>query len=309
MITILAGGTGSVKLVRGLYNVFKDIGIISNVADNFWHHGLYICPDIDTIMYGLSNKLDKDRGWGIKSETFNFLNYMKLLGFDTWFNLGDKDLTTHIIRTRLLKEGKTLSEITKRLSKKYGLHIPILPVSDNHYETNMVTSDENVVHLQEYWIKYKGRLPLKDIVYKNIKQAKISLDCRRVLEKSRLIVIAPGNPISSIGPIVAIPGMKNILHKYRNKIVMVSPIISNRAISGPSEIYMRTKNIPPTIQGLVNFYSKISSNMIFDKVDKVEVEEKIKSAYPQVNFSFANILMNDYRRESSLARHIISKFY
>ena len=309
MITILAGGTGSVKLVRGLYNVFKDIGIISNVADNFWHHGLYICPDIDTIMYGLSNKLDKDRGWGIKSETFNFLNYMKLLGFDTWFNLGDKDLTTHIIRTRLLKEGKTLSEITKRLSKKYGLHIPILPVSDNHYETNMVTSDKNVVHLQEYWIKYKGSLPLKDIVYKNIKQAKIGLECRRVLEKSRLIVIAPGNPISSIGPIVAIPRMKNILHKYRNKIVMVSPIISNRAISGPSEIYMRAKNIPPTIQGLVNFYSKISSNMIFDKVDKVEVEEKIKSAYPQVNFSFANILMNDYRRESSLARHIVSKFY
>lgn len=309
MITILAGGTGSVKLVRGLYHVFKDIGVISNVADNFWHHGLYICPDIDTIMYGLSNKLDKDRGWGIKSDTFNFLNYMKLLGVDTWFNLGDRDLTTHIIRTRLLKEGKTLSEITNVLSKKYDLHIPILPISDNHYETNMVTNDNNVVHLQEYWIKYKGGLSLKDIVYKNIKQARISLDCRTMLEKSKLIVIAPGNPVSSIGPIIAVPGMKNILHKYRNKIVMVSPIISNRAISGPSEIYMRATKIPPTIQGLVNFYSKIASNMIFDMVDKTEVEEKIKSAYPQVNFSFANILMNDSRRESFLARHIVSKFY
>ena len=311
MITILAGGTGSVKLVRGLYNVFKDIGVISNVADNFWHHGLYICPDIDTIMYGLSNKLDKDRGWGIKGETFNFLNYMKLLGYDTWFNLGDKDLTTHIVRTRLLKEGKRLSEITAILSKKYGVHIPILPVSDNHYETNMVTNedDSKLVHLQEYWIKYKGGLSLKDIVYKNIKQAKISWDCRRVLEKSKLIVIAPGNPISSIGPIIAVPGMKNLLHKYRNKIVMVSPIVSNRAVSGPSEIYMRAKNIPPTIEGLVSFYSKFANNMIFDKVDKVEVEDKIKSAYPQVDFSFVNIMMNDSRKESALARHIVSNFY
>lgn len=308
MITILAGGTGSVKLVRGLYDVFKDIGVISNVADNFWHYGLYICPDIDTIMYGLSNSLDRVRGWGIKNETFNFLNYMKLLDVETWFNLGDKDLTTHIIRTSLLKEGKSISEITNTLSKKYGLRIPIIPVSDNHYETNMVTSDDNVVHLQEYWIKYKGVLSLKDIVYKNIKRAKISSGSRRLLEKSKLIVIAPGNPISSIGPIVAVPGMKNILRKYRNKIVMVSPIISNKAISGPSEIYMRAKNIQPTLQGLVNFYSKIATNMIFDKVDKVEVEEKIRNAYPKVNFSYANIVMNNSRRESALARHIVSEF-
>lgn len=308
MITILAGGTGSVKLVRGLYHVFKDIGVISNVADNFWHYGLYICPDIDTIMYGLSNNLDIDRGWGIRSETFNFLNQMKLLDIETWFNLGDKDLTTHIIRTRLLKEGKSISEITNTLSKKYGLQIPIIPVSDNHYETNMVTIDDRVIHLQEYWIKYKGALSLKDIVYKDIKRAKISSDCRRLLEKSQLIVIAPGNPISSIGPIITVPGMNNILRKYRSKIVMVSPIISNKAISGPSEIYMRAKNIQPTIQGLVNFYSKIAANMIFDKVDKAEVEEKIRNAYPNVNFSYANIIMNNSSKESTLARHIVSKF-
>ncbi len=308
MITILAGGTGSVKLVRGLHNVFKDIGVISNVADNFWHYGLYICPDIDTIMYGLSNNLDRDRGWGIKNETFNFLSYMKLLDIETWFNLGDKDLSTHIIRTLLLKEGKSISEITNTLSKKYGIRIPIIPVSDNHFETNMVTIDDKIVHLQEYWIKYNGALSLKDIVYKNIQQAKINSGCRRLLEKSKLIVIAPGNPISSIGPIIAVPGMKNILRKHRNKIVMVSPIISNKAISGPSETYMRAKNIQPTIQGLVNFYSEIADKMIFDKVDKVEVEEKIRNAYPQINFSYANIIMNNSKKESALARHIVSEF-
>jgi LPPG:FO 2-phospho-L-lactate transferase len=309
LITILAGGTGSVKLVRGLYNEFKDIGVISNVADNFWHYGLYICPDVDTIIYGLSNHLDKERGWGIKNDTFNFLNYMKLLGEETWFNIGDKDLATHVLRTLLLKEGKGLSEITRILSNKYGLHIPIIPASDVHYETNMVTNDGHVFHLQEYWIKHKGALSLKDIVYKNVKRAKISLDCHRMLDNSKLIVLAPGNPISSIGPIIAVPGMKNILYKHRNKVVMVSPIVSNKALSGPSEIYMSAKNIRPDIRGLVDFYSKISTNMIFDQVDKVEVEEKIRIAYPQTNFSYTDILMDNSRKELALARYIVSEFY
>ncbi|MDQ2684533.1 MAG: 2-phospho-L-lactate transferase [Thermoproteota archaeon] len=310
MITILAGGTGSVKLVRGLYNQFKDIGVISNVADNFWHYGLYICPDIDTIIYGLSNNLDKNKGWGIKKDTFNFLNHMKSLSsMDTWFNLGDKDLTTHIIRTSLLKNGKSLSEITRILSKQYGLSIPILPASDDHYETNMLTNDNRTMHLQEYWIKYRGLLDLKDIFYKNIKKAKPSLKCIHLLEQSKLIVIAPGNPISSIGPIIGIPGMKNIMHKFRDKIVMVSPLVSNKAISGPSENYLKAKNIQPDLKGVINFYSKIATNMIFDKVDRIEIEEKIKSVFPQINFYFGDILMKNSTKELSLARYIISKFY
>ncbi|HSA74725.1 MAG TPA: 2-phospho-L-lactate transferase, partial [Candidatus Nitrosocosmicus sp.] len=304
-----AGGTGSVKLVRGLYNEFKDIGVISNVADNFWHYGLYICPDVDTIIYGLSNHLDRERGWGIKNDTFNFLKRMKLLGEETWFNLGDKDLATHVLRTLLLKEGKSLSEITRILSKKYDLHIPILPASDIHYETNMVTNDGHVFHLQDYWIKHKGSLSLKDIVYKNIKRAKISLDCQGMLENSKLIVFAPGNPISSIGPIIAVPTMKDILHKHRNKVVMVSPIISNKALSGPSEIYMRAKNIQPNIKGLVDFYSKISTNMVFDKLDKVQIEERIRHVHRQTNFYYTDINMNNSRKEIALARYIISEFY
>ena len=310
MITILAGGTGSVKLVRGLYNEFKDIGVISNVADNFWHYGLYVCPDVDTIIYGLSSQLDRERGWGIKNDTFNFLKYMKLLGEETWFNLGDKDLATHVLRTLLLKEGKSLSEITQILSKRYGLHIPIIPASDIHYETNMVTNDGHVFHLQEYWIKHKGAPSLKDIVYKNVKRAKISLDCRGMLENSKLIVFAPGNPISSIGPIIAVPGMKDILHNNRNKVVMVSPIVSNKALSGPSEIYMRAKNIQPNIKGLVDFYSKISTKMVFDKVDKAHVEEKIRNTYPQTNFFYTDINMNkSSKKELALARYIVSEFY
>ena len=140
MITILAGGTGSVKLVRGLYNEFNEnITVISNVADNFWFHGLYVCPDIDTIIYGLSNYLDKKKGWGIKGDSFNFLNHMRDKGEEAWFGLGDRDLTTHVIRTKLLKEGKNLSEITDFFAKKYNIPIMVIPASNDHYDTRNIT--------------------------------------------------------------------------------------------------------------------------------------------------------------------------
>ena len=171
MITILAGGTGSVKLVRGMYKESENITIISNVADNFWHYGLYVCPDIDTIIYGLSNNLDKKKGWGVKGDSFNFLKYMTTLGTETWFNLGDKDLTTHVLRTQLLKEGRSLTEITKFFTDKYGLSLLVAPASDTHYESNIVTEGNKRIHLQEYWIKYKGSVPVYDIIYNNIEKA------------------------------------------------------------------------------------------------------------------------------------------
>jgi LPPG:FO 2-phospho-L-lactate transferase len=308
LITILAGGTGSVKLVRGMYEESENIAIISNVADNFWHYGLYVCPDIDTIIYGLSNNLDQKKGWGVKRDSFNFLKYMSNLGTETWFNLGDKDLTTHVLRTQLLKEGRSLTEITKFFTDKYGLSLLVAPASDTHYESNIVTDGNKQIHLQEYWIKYKGSVPVYDIIYKNIEKARVTLQAQKMLEESRLILLAPGNPITSIGPIISIPGMKSLLKMLKNKIVMISPLISNKAVSGPSEIYMKAKNITPDLGGLIDFYSEIANTMIFDKLDESEIERKIKNDYPETNFCYSDILMTNLRKETSLARYIISNF-
>jgi LPPG:FO 2-phospho-L-lactate transferase len=308
LITILSGGTGSVKLVRGMYGESENITIVANVADNFWHYGLYICPDIDTIIYGLSNNLDKKKGWGVKGDSFNFLKYMTTLGTETWFNLGDKDLTTHILRTQLLKEGRSLTEITRYFTEKYNLSLLVAPASDTHYESNIVTEGNKRIHLQEYWIKYKGSVPVYDIIYNNIKKARVTSQARERLEKSQLILFAPGNPITSIGPIINIPGMKNLLKKLKNKIVMISPLISNKAVSGPCENYMKAKNIPPNLSGLVDFYSDIASTMIFDNLDKSEIERKITNDYPDINFCYTDILMTNLRKEISLARYIISNF-
>ncbi len=309
MITILAGGTGSVKLVRGIYKEFKDITVIANVADNFWFYGLYICPDIDTIIYGLCNRLDKKKGWGLEGDTFNFLRYLKEIGEESWFGLGDKDLTTHILRTKMLKEGRKLSEITNFFVKKYDIPIRIIPASDDHYETRITTKDNKEIHLQEFWIKYKGSIPVLDVTYKNIEKAQTTESIKKILENSKLIVFAPGNPITSIGSIIKIKSFDKIIRALKKKVVIISPFVSNKAISGPSEIYMKAKNIEPTTHGLVDFYSEFTNDMVFSKKDKKVIKEKIERKYPDINFHFTDILMDTPLREENFAKYIITKFH
>ena len=153
---------------------------------------MYICPDIDTIIYGLCNKLDKKKGWGLEGDTFNFLKHLKEMDEESWFGLGDKDLTTHILRTKMLKDGKKLSEITDFFVKKYNIPIRIIPASDDHYETRIITKDNKEIHLQEFWIKYKGSIPILDVIYqkhrkssnnrihqKNIRKFKTDSFCTR----------------------------------------------------------------------------------------------------------------------------------
>jgi LPPG:FO 2-phospho-L-lactate transferase len=308
MITVLAGGTGSIKLVRGLYSQYKDMVVVSNVADNFWFYGLYICPDIDTIIYGLSNKLDKKKGWGIEKDTFNFLNYMKSLSEESWFGLGDKDLTMHVLRTKMLKEGKKISEITAYFAKKYNIPIRIIPASDDHYETRIVTEDKKEMHLQEYWIKHKASVPISDIFYHGIEKAQLTESIIEVLDNSKAIIFAPGNPITSIGSIINIPTLSKTLKSLREKVIMISPFVSNKFISGPSEIYMLAKNLSPSIKGLIDFYSEFTTRMIFSNDDKREIEREIANKYTHINFYFTDIIMNNAMREKSFAKYLISNF-
>ena len=154
MITILAGGTGSVKLVRGITSHESDVNVISNVGDNYWLYGLYICPDIDTIIYGLSDLLDYEKGWGIKKDTFGFLRQMEILGEENWFRIGDRDAATHLIRTNMLKNGKNLSDITQWMCEKFAIETKVFPITDNILETRIVSNGEDL-HLQEFWVKHR----------------------------------------------------------------------------------------------------------------------------------------------------------
>ena len=214
MITVIAGGTGSAKIVRAIAKKVHDIHIISNVADNIWLMGLYVCPDIDTIVYALSGCLDIERGWGIAQDSFNFLKQLDALGYEAWFKIGDKDLVTHVIRTKMMREGHPLSSVTRWMSMRYNIEAKIIPFTDDHVETRIIT-EKGEMHLQEFWVKNLGKLGVKGIRYHGLETSAVNKEAVRAINDSETIVIAPGNPISSIGPIVTHTSIRDGLIQNR----------------------------------------------------------------------------------------------
>lgn len=304
MITLLAGGTGSVKLARGLSKTTDELTVVSNIADNIWIHGLYICPDIDTIMYGLAGLLDKCRGWGVVDDSFVFMEQMKRLEQDYWFKIGDKDLALHIVRTNFLKEGKSLSWITEWIRKKLSVSPVIIPASDDHFETRIETPIGDM-HIQEYWVKHRAELGISNIRYKGIEQAIPSGKALEAIRNSDIIVIAPGNPISSIGPITSIRAIRKELSLRKEKVVAVSPLIGNAALSGPASKYMHAMGIESSPIGIASHYADVVSNLVISESDK-EYENQIRNI--GVNVYKTNIIMDNEQDEINLSNYILNLF-
>ena len=305
MITILAGGSGSVKMVRGFASQRTDINVVTNVGDNYWLYGMYICPDIDTITYGLADLLDHDKGWGIKKDTFGFLRQMEIFGEETWFRIGDRDTATHLTRTNMLKNGKSLSYITKWMCEKLSIEIKIRPVTDNTIETRIIT-DRGDLHLQEFWVKHRGLDEVKGIEYQGAEKVRPNPDAMNAIHDSNLIVIAPGNPLTSIGPMLAIKGIRKELAKKKNKVVAISPIIGNSAISGPTGKYMEAAGIEVSALGVAKMYADVCSNIIIDTKDRMQTK-KIESL--NINVHDTKIRMTNKQSEDALAASILKQFH
>ena len=302
MITVLSGGTGSVKIIRGLASCTSNLSIISNIGDNFWVNGLYVCPDIDTCIYGLAGILDKNRGWGIQNDTFYYLNVLKILGEESWFQIGDKDLITHLIRTKMLSKGFSLSQIVRWIAfYKYNIQNNIIPASNAHIETRILT-DNGDMNIQEFWVKNKGKLRVLDIYYKNSEQAKCNRDVLRLLRLSDMIILAPANPVSSIGPILSLTKIKEELIKQRDKVIAISPVIGKKAISGPAGKYLKAKGIESSCRGIAKFYSQLISKMVIDNTDANFSNEIIKMG---ITTYATDILMNSLKEEKRLAKFIL----
>jgi len=305
LITILAGGSGSVKMVRGFASQRTDINVVTNVGDNYWLYGMYICPDIDTITYGLADLLDHDKGWGIKKDTFGFLRQMEIFGEETWFRIGDRDTATHLTRTNMLKNGKSLSYITKWMCEKLSIEIKILPVTDNTIETRIIT-DRGDLHLQEFWVKHRGLDEVKGIEYQGAEKVRPNPDAMNAIHDSNLIVIAPGNPLTSIGPMLAIKGIRKELAKKKNKVVAISPIIGNSAISGPTGKYLEAAGIEVSALGVAKMYADVCSNIIIDTKDRM-LTKKIESL--NINVHETKIRMTNKQAEAALAASILKQFH
>ncbi len=268
MITILAGGTGSVKLVRGLISQTRDVNVVCNVGDNYWLYGLYVCPDIDTIIYGLADILDYDKGWGIRKDTFGFLRQMEIFGEETWFRIGDRDVATHLIRTNMLKNGKNLADITKWLCEKFAVEAKVMPVTDNTIETR-ITTNKGEMHLQEFWVKYKGKDKVEGIQYIGAEKARPNPEAINAIHDSEMVIIAPGNPLTSIGPMLQIKGVRKELGKNRKKVVAISPLLGNKAFSGPAAEYMAAAGIEVSPYGIAQMYSDVCGNIVIDSKDRL----------------------------------------
>ena len=302
MITIITGGTGSIKLLRGLDSVVNEkINVIVNVGDNINLFGYYICPDIDTTIYGLSNRLDIKRGWGIKGDTFNFLESIKENSEESWFQIGDKDLETHNKRTNLIKNGLNLAEITKIFTKDSKIRHNIMPASNDRIETTII-SDNGEMHLQEFWVKNKGKPRILDIRYKGIDNAKPAEDVIQSIKEADKILISPGNPISSISPTIFIKEIKEALQETRSKKILVSPIIRNKPVSGPAGKMLQAKDYDVSVTGLTEYYKDFITDIVIDRTDigkKKEIENMEK--VPHVT----NILMRKKEEEAELARELM----
>jgi LPPG:FO 2-phospho-L-lactate transferase len=304
LITVLAGGTGSVKLVRGLALQTTDLKVVSNVGDNIWLHGLYVCPDIDTIIYGLADMLDKRQGWGVKNDSFGFLRQMEMLGEEMWFKIGDRDLATHLLRTNMLKNGKNLSEVTDWMRSRYAIAPKIIPATDNPMETKVVT-DRGEMHIQEFWVKYGGEPNVLNIVYSGADRSRVNPRAIDALKRSKIIVIAPANPITSIGPILAIKGIRKELIAQKKKTIAVSPMIGNEAVSGPAAKYMRAMDLQNSPIGVAKYYSDFVSKLIISASDwrlSTEINRLDIKAYE------TDIIMRNADDETRVALYLLKRF-
>lgn len=290
------------KLVRGLSSIENSIAVILNVGDNVWKYGLYICPDIDTIFYGMSGLLDSSRGWGIRGDTFNFLEQTGELGLENWFRIGDRDLATHVVRTELIRQGMTLTQVTEYFRSIYKLKAILIPISNDSIETRIVTS-RGEMNIQEFWVRYKATPKVVRIVYKGAKNSRMTNKAIRLIRNSERIIIAPANPISSIGPMLAIPEVKNELAKVKKKVIAISPVQGKQAFSGPATKYMKALKLDTSPMGIAKYYSGIIGSIVISKEDR-SYESKLMKLGLKVYLN--DITMDSLHEERRLASFVMS---
>jgi LPPG:FO 2-phospho-L-lactate transferase len=304
MLVVLTGGTGGAKLIEGLsYEIDPaQLTIICNTADDFVLHGLNISPDLDTIMYTLAGLSDGKKGWGIQDDTFTVLAQLEKLGGEAWFKLGDRDIATHITRTRLLRAGLKLSEVTDRLRNNLGIKARILPMSNDEVETR-VEAPEGEISFQEYFVKQRCQPEVKEIFYAGVENSRAAPGVLETIRDAAAIIICPSNPITSIGPILAVPGVRDALNEVTAPVVGVSPIIGKKAISGPAHKLMAAKGVEPSALGAAKSYADFLDQFVVDVEDE-NLRAKLETLGIKVEAT--SIRMKALADKQRLARQVLA---
>ena len=270
-VCALAGGVGGAKLASGLQNVLPpgELSVVVNTADDFDLWGLHICPDLDTVMYTLAGISNPETGWGIVNESFETLNMLESYGEETWFKLGDRDLATHILRTSRMRSGETLTEVTAGLSGVLGVNSTVLPMSDNPVSTVLETA-EGRLEFQEYFVRRGQRDKVLAIELRGIQDAGPTERVLAAISGADAIVLCPSNPVVSVGPILALPGMEEALASSDAPKVAVSPIVGGRALKGPADRMLASLGHEVSATGVARMYAGLVDGMVVDRTDEGE---------------------------------------
>src|SRR6266498_367913 len=296
-IVALAGGVGGAKLAHGLAQVLppEDLTLIVNTGDDFEHYGLYICPDLDTVCYTLAGLANPETGWGRVNESWNLIENASKLGGPAWFRLGDQDLGTHLERTRRLKEGQTLTQITKEFCKAWGVEHEVLPMSDQPVRT-IVETEEGDLAFQEYFVHRRCEPRVKGFRFEGAQLAKPASGAREAIQSADAVIICPSNPWVSIDPIL------QVVKRVEKLVIAVSPIIAGQTVKGPAAKMYRELGIEPSALAVAKHYCDLVTGFVLDTLD-LQLEENIRSL--NMRTLVTNTLMKSHDNRKQLAMDVL----
>ncbi len=303
-VVALAGGVGGAKLAQGLADVVPsaDLTVIVNTADDFELYGLHISPDVDTVLYTLAGLANPATGWGIANDTRATLDAIARYGEEPWFLLGDQDFATHILRTHWLREGQSLTRVTGRLAAGLGVGPALLPMSDDRVAT-MVRTADGWLDFQDYFVARRHQDDVLDVRFDGIEAARPTAELMSAIESASLIVFCPSNPIVSIGPILAVPGIRDAITGSGAPVVAVSPIIGGQALKGPADRMLASRGVEVSALGVAQLYDGLIDGIVIDEQDA-----SLTSAIEQLGLQVAVLqtIMGDKTDRARLAREILA---
>ena len=304
MITALAGGVGAARFLRGLVQVVDpaDVTVIVNTADDDWFHGLYVSPDLDSVTYTLAGAENPDTGWGLVGETFTTVDALARYGEETWFRLGDRDLATHLFRTRLLRDGATLSEATARITGAWELAPRLLPMTDDRVATR-ITTPAGELAMQEWFVRERSEPEVVGVRFAGADAAAPAPGVLDAIADADTILVCPSNPVISIGPILAVPGVRDTLVARRDRVIGVSPIVAGKPVKGPADRLMGPMGIDVSCVGVAREYRPFCSALVIDTGDAARAGEIEAFGVRAV---VADTLMTDARVAAALARDTLA---
>lgn len=303
MIVALAGGTGAAKLVRGLTRVTDAarLLVVGNTGDDLEWWGLHVSPDLDSLTYAVAGVLDPIRGWGRRDETFHCLSAMERFGRETWFQLGDRDLATHLHRTELLRRGASLSEATRAITDSLGIAVRLVPMSDDPVRTKIRTPS-NWLSLEEFFVRERSEPDVLEVVYGGAETARPAPGVLDAIARAEAVIVCCSNPVTSIGPILAVPGVVDALATTQAPAVAVSPIVGAASVSGPAGKLLRARGLPVSATTIARIYRPWLDVLVFDRRDAALAADVEGYGVRSVT---AETLMTDETREATLAATVL----